>query len=235
MTRLGLAGSISVLLLASASPGLAAGEDTADAVLRECGERSLPRDLVSTCLERARLVNEQAPSSALRDLQARLEQRARTEPGSDLMPPPGQRDDRVYSQPLPQSGATGGATSGATGAPAPLGQYAPPPRDQGPPPLANGPGNGPANGYDDEDDDGYGDDRAGPPPPPPNDAQPYDARPYDNGQQQAAPYDDSDEPPIEGEDDGYDNSLPDPGYDTPDAPDPDWPPPGGSYDDGTDF
>lgn len=220
MTRLGLAGSISVLLLASASPGLAAGEDTPEAVLRDCGERGLPRDMVSTCLERARLVNEQAPSSALRDLQSRLEQRARTEPGSDLMPPPRQRDGQVYSQPLPENGATS--------APAPLGQYAPPPRDQGLPPVT-----GPGNGYDGEDNDGYGDDRVGPPPP--NDARPYDAQPNDNSQQQAAPYDDSDEPPIEGEDDGYDNSLPDPGYDTPDAPDPDWPPPGGGYDDGTNF
>ncbi|HTO40168.1 MAG TPA: hypothetical protein VL026_04270 [Rhizomicrobium sp.] len=219
MTRLGLAGSFTVLLLASASPAFAAGEDTADAVLSACGERSLPRDMVSTCLERARLVNDQAPSPALRDLQARLEQRVRTEPSNDLMPAPSQAQGRVTSQPLPDNGA-------AMPAPAQPGQYAPPPY-QGPPAVNDQDGNG-DQGYDDDGSgDGNDNGSAGPPPPPPPDM----SQPYDD--QQAAPYDDSDEPPIEGEDDGYDNSLPDPSYDAPDPPDPDWPPPGGGYDDGT--
>lgn len=224
MTRLGLAGSFTVLLLASATPALAAGEDTVDAVLSACGERSLPRDMVSTCLERARLVNDQTPSPALQDLQARLEQRIRTEPSNDLMPPPGGTQGQVTSQPLPDDGT-------APPPPAPSGRYAPPPY-QGPPAASDydrdGAGNGaPDEGYDDNGygDQGYDDNRAAPPPPP-DASQPYD-------DQQAAPYDDSDEPPIEGEDDGYDNSLPDPSYDMPDPPDPNWPPPGGRYDDGT--
>lgn len=89
MKRLHYAGTFAAVLLAFATPAAGApGDDTAADVLRDCGRSNLPRDEVSTCLERARLVDLSNPTPEIQSLVARLEQRARNEPEDGAMPPP---------------------------------------------------------------------------------------------------------------------------------------------------
>ncbi len=89
MSRLGFAGSLTALLLASAMPAAAApADDTAAEVLRDCGGNSLPRDQVSSCLERARIVDQSNPSPAIQSLEAKLEQRVRAEADEGVAPAP---------------------------------------------------------------------------------------------------------------------------------------------------
>ena len=84
MIRLSLAGSLTAALLVSAAPAYAAdADDTAAEVMRDCGGDSLPRDQVSSCLERARVLDQSSPSPELQSLEAKLEQRVRSGPDDD--------------------------------------------------------------------------------------------------------------------------------------------------------
>jgi hypothetical protein len=204
MSRLGFAGSLTALLLASAMPAAAApADDTAAEVLRDCGGNSLPRDQVSSCLERARIVDQSNPSPAIQSLEAKLEQRVRAETDEGVAPAP----------PLGNQAGNDDRDSQDQG-------YDP--DDNGPPDEDLGPGD---HGQSDEDmspdDQGPPDEDSGPDDQGPPD---QDMGPDDRGSQSAAP-DDDDEPPVDDGEDGYDNSQPDNSYDTPDAPDEDQGPP----------
>lgn len=199
MRRLGFAGSLSAFLLASAMPVAAApGDDTAAEVMRDCGGDSLPRDQVSSCLERARVVDQDNPSAAMESLEAKLEQRVRNEPATSPtpLPPPGDQMGQGSEGPQDQGyGSDNGRDDEDTG-PSDRGSDDEDmgPDDQGPPDEDSGP-----------DDQGPPDQGMGP---------------DDRGSQSAAP-DDDDEPPVDDGEDGYDNSQPDNSYDAPDAPDDD--------------
>jgi hypothetical protein len=94
MVRLGFAG-LTAVLLASAAPAAAApGDDTPAEVMRDCGGDSLPRDEVSSCLERARVLDQSNPSAELQSLEARLEQRIGNSPDDENAAPPPPRYDR---------------------------------------------------------------------------------------------------------------------------------------------
>ena len=198
MTRLGLAGSLTVVLLASAAPALAAaGDDTEAEVMRDCGGSRLPRDQVSSCLERARVLDQSAPSPQLQSLEAQLEQRVRA----------GSSDDDAGPPPPPQRyGPDNGPSDNEMGPDV----QGPPdedsgPDDQGPPNQGYGPGDqGPPQGY--------GPDDRGPPPgagPSDSDEPPVDDGEdgYDNSQpdpgydQPDAPDDDMGPPPPDDDQD----------------------------------
>jgi hypothetical protein len=92
MTRIGV--SLTAFLLASAVPAFAApGDDTPAEVMRDCGGASLPRDQVSSCLERARVIDQSDPSAEMESLEAKLEQRVKAEPEDDVGPAPPPPDE----------------------------------------------------------------------------------------------------------------------------------------------
>jgi len=145
MNRLGFAGSMTAFLLMSAAPVAAApGDDTAAEVMRDCGGSSLPRDQVSTCLERARVVDQSSPSPEIRSLEAKLEQRVRNDPGDSATPLPPPRDQMGQDD----EGPGGQGYDDENGPPPPpdedTGPGGPPdedsgPDDQGPPDQDMGP------------------------------------------------------------------------------------------------
>ena len=155
MTRLGLAGSMTAFLLASAAPAFAgAGDDTVAEVMRDCGGNSLPRDQVSTCLERARVLDQSEPSAQLQSLEAQLEQRVKGGYGND--------DEAGPPPPPPTYGPDNGPSDDQMG-----------PDDQGPPDEDSGPDDqGPPP-------QGYGPDDRGPPNAGPSDE---DEPPVDDGE-----------------------------------------------------
>ena len=187
MVRLGLAGSLTAFLLASAAPAYAAaGDDTVAEVMRDCGGNSLPRDLVSSCLERARVLDQSDPSAQLESLEAKLEQQVRRSPSdvaSPLPPPNDQMGDDDRGPPQQGYGPDNGQPDDEMG-----------PDDQGPP------------------DQGYGPDDRGPPDAAPSDGDepPIDDGEdgYDNSQpdnsydQPDAPDDDMGPPPPDDDDQG---------------------------------
>ena len=74
MKRAVLFSSVACVLAGMAAPVLAApAVDSADKVLSECGS-NVPPELIDSCLERARVLDEAEPSPALESLEARLEQ-----------------------------------------------------------------------------------------------------------------------------------------------------------------
>ena len=96
MVRLGFAGLTAALLVSAAPVYAAPGDDTPAEVMRDCGGDSLPRDEVSSCLERARVLDQSSPSPELQSLEARLEQRVKAAPDdADTPPPPPSRYDRM--------------------------------------------------------------------------------------------------------------------------------------------
>lgn len=199
MVRLGLAGSLTAFLLASAAPAYAAaGDDTVAEVMRDCGGNSLPRDLVSSCLERARVLDQSDPSPQLESLEAKLEQQVRRSPSdvaSPLPPPNDQMGDDDRGPPQQGYGPDNGQPDDEMG-----------PDDQGPPDEDSGPDDqGPP-------DQGYGPDDRGPPDAAPSDGDepPIDDGEdgYDNSQpdnsydQPDAPDDDMGPPPPDDDDQG---------------------------------
>lgn len=182
MVRFGFAG-LTAVLLASAAPAAAApGDDTPAEVMRDCGGDSLPRDEVSSCLERARVLDQSNPSAELQSLEARLEQRIKSDPEA-AAPPPDENYDSGNRQSDDEMGPD---------------DQAPPDQDYGPddqgPPAAQSPDQSPpdAGSWDDDE-------------PPVDDGEDG----YDNSQPDPsydapdAPDDDQGTPPDD--DDGYDN------------------------------
>jgi hypothetical protein len=177
MTRLGIAG-LTAVLVGSAAPVLAApGADTVAEVMRDCGGNSLPRDQVSSCLERARVLDLSDPSPELQSLEARLEQRVRNEPGDDAGPPPSASPGDEPPPPPDEDYDSGNGPSGdemgPDDRPSPDQDYDQ--DDQGPPDEDSGPSDQPpsAGTWDDDEppvddsEDGYDyppEDQAPPPP-----------------------------------------------------------------------
>jgi hypothetical protein len=81
-----------ICVLSPGAPAQAAGPDSADAVLADCGGAALPRSAVDSCLERARVLDETSPSPQLQSLEAQLsrqaEGRAPAPPAESYDPPP---------------------------------------------------------------------------------------------------------------------------------------------------
>jgi hypothetical protein len=68
--------ALSFLLLFAGAPAALSAEDSASAVLSDCGSAVLPDSQVDSCLERVRVLDETDPSLQLQGLEAKLEQRA---------------------------------------------------------------------------------------------------------------------------------------------------------------
>jgi hypothetical protein len=81
-----------ICVLSLGASAQAAGPDSADAVLADCGGAALPRSAVDSCLERARILDETNPSPQLQSLEAQLsrqaEGRAPAPPAERDGPPP---------------------------------------------------------------------------------------------------------------------------------------------------
>lgn len=210
MRRIALLSSVTVFAAGlTLAPALGAPPpDSAEKVLSECGS-NVPPELIDTCLERARVLDEAEPSPALESLEARLQQQAQIggrpsqsnygrggHGGSDASGPPSNiAPGRPHELPPPRGYDPSGERSGSHSNDQPpahisggSGHQAPPP-DSGPPPDQ-----GPPSDADMPPPSGYGPDDQGPPsdadmpppddqgPPPPDDRIPppdRDARPYD--------------------------------------------------------
>lgn len=64
-----------LVLSAGVAPPAFAADDTAGAVLADCGSSDLPVSAIDSCLERVRVLDETDPSPQLQSLEAQLEQR----------------------------------------------------------------------------------------------------------------------------------------------------------------
>jgi hypothetical protein len=198
MIRLGFAG-LTAVLLASAGPAVAAsGDDTPAEVMRDCGGDSLPRDEVSSCLERARVLDQSNPSPQLQSLEARLEQRVKASPEDADTPPPPARYDQMGADddrpPPPDEDSGNGSPDDEMG---PNDQPPPDedtgPDDQGPPDENSGPDNQPpdAGSWDDDE-------------PPIDDSEDgYDNSQPDPGYDAPDAPDDDQGPPPDDDDDTY--------------------------------
>lgn len=199
MIRSGFAGLTAVLLVSAAPAVAAPGDDTPAEVMRDCGGDSLPRDEVSSCLERARVLDQSNPSAELQSLEARLEQRIKSDP-EDAAPPPPSRYDQGADDDQPPPDENYSSGNGQSGDEMGQDDQAPPDEDYGPddqgPPAAHSPDQSPpdAGSWDDDE-------------PPVDDSEDG----YDNSQPDPgydapdAPDDDQGPPPDDDDDDGYDS------------------------------